>query len=536
MKQFFIFISIASVLFFSACLKDASTVDLYAVPHIGIDTTGVPARYSIFQNDTLRIKPKISFEGADKSRLTYSWVLHTHGGYERLLGSKEALEAELIEAPSPNPYKLIFTARDSTNNVKAFFTWDILVISQFGQGLVVADMRDDQASDVSLIMSYNFTTSILTDSASTKIFRDAYSRSNGEKIAGRVNQLSFFKYSTYKDVTFLTDKGFTRIDVNSYVKKDADKGLFVIAPDKIVPGDISTAILTNQHQYIINDGKGYGRYGDAKQFVYSFLASDKLGYQAEKICGLQNPVALQTGGVLYDKRNNRFLLLPRMSSMANPLTNFSATDSSNPLVKFDPNNMGNKTCLQLFEGYDARIIAIMKERDQAKYYAYQIKLTQPLTGAMGIAMNDLSQNPDIAKAKYFTSSTAEQVLFYASEDKVYSSILELGSAATTTLRYTAKPGEKITGMEVYFGAGTYDPGAGRVYLPSSTDPNDWSKRISVSAKQRMLILSTYNESSKEGKIITIPIEILGIGGLTSNPAYITSYGGFGRITAFGIQI
>jgi len=518
-------------LLMTSCLKDKSTLDLHQVSNIGVDTTGLPIQYTVFQQSILSVKPTVTVENTSRARLKYKWTMNAYQGYERVVGTEEHLNAMITEQPSALPYKLIFTATDSVNNVKAFFTWDITVISPFGQGLIVADTRDEQNTDINLIMAFNFTSAITKDSANTNIMRNAYSIANGGKISGIVKQLSYHRYNSYKDVTFMTDKSFIRIDPNSYMKKSVDDGLFVIAQDKIRPDDISTARPINQHQYIINNGKGYGRYGDNQKFVYSFLASDTKGYMASKILGLQNPGSVQSGGVLYDELNNRFLLLPRMTSMADPLRNFPAADMNNPLTKFDPNDMGNKTCLDLFEGYDARIIAIMKERNQEKYYAFQIKLANPFTGAMGIAVNDLSQNPEINKAKYFTASNMEQVLFYATEDKVYATITEIGSPSTTNLRYTVKPGEKITGMSIY-----YDPSGGRMYLPGTSAPTDWSKRVTFNASQRLVMLSTYNESTKEGKIITIPIETLGVGALVTNPDYIRTYNGFGRITAFGIQI
>lgn len=526
-----IYISAVISLLLTSCLKDKSTLDLHQVSNIGVDTTGLPIQYTVLQRNTLSVKPTVKVENTTRERLKYKWTMNAFGGYERVVGNEEQLNVVITEVPSSTPYKLIFTATDSVNNVKAFFTWDVYVISPFGQGLIVADTRDEQQTDVNLILAFNFTAAILTDSASTNIMRNTYSTVNGQKINGIVNQLSFHRYNSYKDITFMTDKSFIRIDPNTYARKIVDQELFVISQDKIQPEDISTAHARNQHQYLINNGKGYGRYGDNVKFVYPFLASDKNGYTAHKILGLQDPGSVQSGGVLYDELNNRFLLLPRMTSNADPLRNFPETDLGNTLTKFDPNNMGNKTCIKLIEGYDARVIAIMKERDQALYYAYQIKLANPFSGVMGIAVNDLSQNPEINKAKYFTASTMEQVLFYATDEKVYATITEIGSPSTTDLRYTVSPGEKITAMQVF-----YNPSGGRMYLPSTSDPTDWSKRGTFDASQRLVILSTYNESTKEGKIITIPIETLGVGALVTNPDYIRTYDGFGRITAFGIQI
>ncbi|MBL1407551.1 PKD-like family lipoprotein [Sphingobacterium faecale] len=522
-----IFIFSAILLLIGGCIKDESTLAINEIPIIGIDTAGFATRHTVFQQDTLVIEPVITIEHGDRNRLKYKWTMNTFG-YERLVGTASRLEAVINEAPSPTAYKLIFTATDSLNNIKTFFTWDISVISPFGQGLVVADTRDEKTTDLNLIMAFNFTTAIQKDSLTERIIYNAYSVANGEKIEGLVSHLDFYRYNAEKNVTLLTDKALTRIDVNSYKKVDTDEKLFLIPPTKIVPTDISTAIVTNQHQYLVNNGKAHGRYGQSRQFLYSFLASDKLGYETKKIIGLQNPSLSIPGGVLYDELNSRFLILPGIVYMADPLRNFPTFDPKHSSAKFDPGQMGNKTCLHMFEGYDKSMMCIMKERDQEKYYAYQIRFTAPLSGGMGVAVNDLSQNPDISNARFFTSSTSEQVLFYGTPDKVYTTIVEIGSPSTTTLRYQTNPGEKITGMKIF-------TGSGRMYLPSSSDPLDWTKRISTNASQRLLLLSIYNENTKEGKIITIPIESLGVGGLVTNPDYIREYRGFGRITSFGLQ-
>lgn len=522
MKHIIYILSFITLLM-SACLKDTSTLNMYEVSEIGIDTTGLPIAYTIYQRDTLKIAPTVSVQNTDKGTLKYKWTLNAYGGYERLLGTQEHLSAIINETPSSTPYKLIFTATDSTNNVKAFFTWDITVISLFGDGLIVADTKDEQNTDVSLIMAFNFTGAITKDSASQKIMYNAYSSANGEKIKGIVNQLNFHRRFSYKDITFMTDQSYLRINPDSYIKTQGGNELFIIPPDKLAPNDVSTVVNNNHRQFLINNGKVYGRYGENQKFGYYFLPSDDKGYKAFRVCGFNTGL----GGITYDELNNRFLLVADAASMDRPLINFPATHNE---ATFDPNNMGNKTCLDMFEGYDQRIISIMKERDQEKYYAYQIKRSNPVSGSMGIAVNDLSANPDISNAKFFSTSSSEQVLFYATEDKVYATIVELGVPSTTNLRYTANSGEKITGMKIIFTSN------GKTYIPSTSDPLDWSKRTTIGAAQRLVVLSTYNASSKTGKIITIPIEILGVGGLVTNPDYIRTYEGFGRITAFDMQL
>ncbi|NLR80432.1 PKD-like family lipoprotein [Chitinophaga eiseniae] len=530
MKKLSYYMLISVALLGVSCVKDRSTFNTRKITPIVIDTTGLKAQLIQYQFDTLQLMPKVTQEGMDSGRLKYQWTIDAYGGYERVVGTTRRLSTAIIENPDPTPYTLILRVTDTTTNLKSVLTWSLQVISPFGQGLIVADTKDGTTSDANLIMAFNFTSGLPTDSATTRIFQNAYSRANGnQKLDGLVKQVNYMRYNSTKDITFLTDHSFVRINPNSYQLTGKDNDLFVLAPGVIQPNEIQTAIKTNQHQYIINNGKAYGRYGETRQFGYSFLAPDALGYSCQKICGLQDPVYyLKTAGALYDEKNNRFLLLPRMVLMSNPLMSFSPTDFSDPAPAFDPNNMGNKTCLQMIEGYDQRIIAIMKTRDQDQFFVYQIKLTDPLNGKMGIMANDLSNSPEIAQAKFYTCSNAEQVLFYATENHVYATTLELGSPSTTMLRYTTGNGEKITGMKMYTGGGS-------MYLPNPNAPSDWSQRMVFSSANRLLLLSTYNDATKEGKIIAIPLEILGIGGLVTNPDYIRTYSGFGKITAFSLQ-
>lgn len=52
-----------SVLFlalgFSACYDDESTYDTNIIPEVVIDTTGIPARHSVFFNHVMTLEPEI---------------------------------------------------------------------------------------------------------------------------------------------------------------------------------------------------------------------------------------------------------------------------------------------------------------------------------------------------------------------------------------------------------------------------------------------------------------------------------------------
>jgi hypothetical protein len=332
------------------------------------------------------------------------------------------------------------------------------------------------------------------------------------------------KYNTARILTFVTDKAITRVDPLSYKFTMRDNDCFILPLETISPNYIQSLQSINQHEYIVNNGKVHSRFGASGQYGYRFLA-DNLDYTCTKLCGLQRPTV--AGALLYDDAHNRFLLTPTMTSTSTPITVFPPVDNSGTAPAFDPANMGDKACLHFEEGQNNRVMAVMKERSSPQYYAYQVILA-PVSGKMGYSKNDLSNNPEIAQSKYYTCSSSENVLFYATDNNVYATSLAVDGSSTAVLRYSAKNGDKITGMQIH-------RMQGNMFLPSLVDPFDFTKKTSFASANRLIVLSTYNEGTKEGKIITIPIETLGVGGLVSNSQYINTYGGFGKITAFNNQ-
>jgi hypothetical protein len=516
MKKIIFYILTLVSIFGISCMKDKTNLDLTPITSIVIDTAGVPNSFDKLQLDSLKLKIKVSKEGSAIDDFKYEWRINNFGGYKRIVSTSVNLATKITEAPGT--YALIVTVTDPNTNQKAFFSWVLAVSSPYGAGLIVADTRDGINSDYNLIRAANFTPGNVLES---KIFRDLYSSANSQKIEGIVKGMSYMKYFSNPIMTGVTDRAIIRVDPLSYKFTMRDNQCFLLPPAQISPGKIQSIQTVNQHEYIVNNGKVHSRYGSAASFGYQFL-TDKLDYTCSNVCGLENPVA--AGAVLYDEKNNRFLLTPTATSNTAPLTVFPTVDNGGTAPAFDPANMGNKTCLQLEEGQNNRVLAVMKDRTAPNYFVYQVTLA-PISGKMGYSLNDLSNNPEIGSSKFYTCSSLENVLFYATEDHVYSSSLLVNGGSVPALRYTVESGEKITGMQMH-------RMQGNMYLPSLTAPQDFSKKGSWPSANRMLILSTYNEGTKNGKIITIPLETLGVGGLITDPLYINTYSGFGRITAF----
>ena len=101
----------------------------------------------------------------------------------------------------------------------------------------------------------------------------------------------------------------------------------------------------------------------------------------------------------------------------------------------------------------------------------------------------------------------------------------------TELRYPTSAGnplmagEKITSLEIH-------KGDGYATLGERTEEGKVVKD-QVGSEYRLLLMTTYNETSKEGVVYTLPIKNLGAGVIAEN--YVKRFGGFGRVLTTYLQ-
>ena len=87
-------------------------------------------------------------------------------------------------------------------------------------------------------------------------------------------------------------------------------------------------------------------------------------------------------------------------------------------------------------------------------------------------------------------------------------------------KYEANPGEKITGIQVV------EYCEGKLEIPNTDKPGELTD---LGASNHMMLVMTYNETTREGKVIAVPILSLGTGDLIQDKTYHREYGPFGRI-------
>ena len=104
---------------------------------------------------------------------------------------------------------------------------------------------------------------------------------------------------------------------------------------------------------------------------------------------------------------------------------------------------------------------------------------------------DLNSFPEIQDARFFEGTETQNVIYYATSTKIYSINLAIANPLVT-LEYTAPEGEEITSMMAW------KEYQGKVdYTNPNPNADADDKVIEVSNNNRMIVLSTYNPSSRD---------------------------------------
>lgn len=506
----------------SSCYDDESTYDTNIIPEVVIDTTGLPARHSVFFNHVMTLEPKVYKKGEPNAELEYLWRINagSNDTTRVVLGHEPKLNAKITVSPNTLDYTLSLTVTDKSNGLQYYMYWNVFVSSEFGEGLIVADTKNEATSDLNLIMANEFTQGFANEGEDVT-FTNLYSQSNGEEIDGVMCGVYYGNVYNKRRITAITPNSVVRLNPLDYQFLDMNDGAFYVPMKEIAPAYICNG-FTSEYMVVNN-----------KVAILSAQNSTKYGYPYSGDYEVKKYIAVNPstyynsvgGGVVYDEKHNRFLWLPYFYN-STPMVECKAFVSG----AFDPNNVGDKTCLFADLGNLNDYYFVMKDRQVEKYYIYVIdgNTGGADNGKLGKQIYEISHCTNIQKAISFVFSPLENTLYYATESEIYAVMLSTESLMTE-LRYPTTPensltaaGEKITSLELHKGYG---------YATIGERVNEEGKTVKdqVSSTNRLLLMTTYNQNSKEGAVYTLPIKNLGAGVIAED--YVKRFGGFGRVLA-----
>lgn len=512
------------ILGLASCYEDESSLNYKLINPIVIDlgdngqySSNTPT-YTLFSMDTLEIKPIVYKEGEIDNNLTCTWTIQGNNIAPKVIGNCMTLCACIDVPAEGNAYQMVLDVEDQITGIHAQQLFNVQVESPFGIGLLVADSKDGQNSDVSLIMSYHFTNGLRLDQ--TRNSHDLFSQVNGRKITSYpVNGLLASTYGVNRSLTITTPGSIDRVDPFNFSFMDSNRDVFVIDPKQYNPSKLG--YIGNQGvELMLMDGKLYPRtmQQSNKYFAFYLLTKDMSDYYITNFF-----CPHWEDGLAFDAKNGRLLQLNGTGNLL-----LFASDKLEADAPFDQNKLQDFTCKAMMYGNNSTFHSILQNKKDGKIYSYVTKRQAYYNGpdnGKPVQILDLSTCPDIADAVGFAAVETQPVIYYATRNKIYS-VYYRGNDLTVTPEYTAPANNEISlllSWHEYTASGKID----------YTNPNTSAEQkvISTYNKNRMLVIATHDTQKNEGFVRTIAIATVGTGTLEKDYKNHGEYGGFGRITA-----
>lgn len=495
----------ASVL--QSCYKDLSTEAGETIPEIEI--TGVNEEMDIVWGQELKITPEIRQEGRSDDDFTFLWEIDLTAGNpnNRIeISETKDLEYKVSNSPSEKPYCLTLTVTDRKTGYSEVVVSKIYVGTSLGEGLLVAYTRDGgNTSEIDIVadpvLTYGY-------SGATRYTRELYALSNGnEHIQGKVLSMSEYVCSQNSalDLTKImvgTDSHIISLDPLTFTVKDTDSQLF----NSVKESSFRTSSMFNFGGYsscAVVNGTLYGVLCIIDN-VYSKVAYSKTpsNIMTDRNFGYY---ALDQGALLvFNENDSKFYYIygwGLMNSSLSELTSFFSFDYSGAKALGGGAMKGKMPALLIKDAAGNHYIcSVDTGSNDMKTYTY------PVNGA------DMDKIVDVA----FCDNS--DLMYYATESKIYSVLINGGKATATALSWKPDSSdEKITAIRQYtqgwYGTHRYD---------LSNYP------FQLEYNRLQLLITTYNEKTGEGKIYMRPFNVSTGRFTMKNNGTLT---GFGEITA-----
>lgn len=503
-----------------SCLKDDSAENVKLFNPLVIKDFASSETIYIPQGERLKMKVLAYKEGTDDAKLAFEWRLEGHGQHLDL-GHAMMLDTIINVPMERDSYSLLFKVTDTEYDLILTKKYNLYVTGQYEAGLLVADTRDELTSDIHLVNSLNFTQDYAREEEK-HVFYNIYSLNNGTKIDGFVRDMKNVVGRGFLVLSVATDHSIEDLDpLDNFSVMRRNNEMFV----KPFEGEISIGKMESSgigpYDIVSVNGRIFKRYQYEESITYGVgltlddLTDDYYISDYKYRPSSPRPMAYEIFGIAFDQKNKRFLAFPSYRLEDN-LRIFRHTSEDK---KWDPNKVGNKDCKYIGYAPNNTMYAVLQDNVTKAYdvWVFNMNSDDNTKDDVVIGHYYLDRCPDIEKAVSFSSQGMENVLYYATENSVYTALMT-SEYPVAYPKFSAEPGEKITEIRVV------DRCPGKVVVP-----DDGNEVKTVPSSQNMITIVTYNEAIKEGKVTVVPILSLSTGEMIQDKAFQRVYDGFGRI-------
>ena len=518
MKRLTLYIALIWVSFVAlqSCYKDKGNYTYTELDKVLIDTSnlGIQATYSLDRYDTLTIAPKLFINNQEitdfesiKIQYSFTWSI-----YQAVTGgtvySRDTLSHDFIlRAPISKPagtWNLVLSVKNNQTLVEAYQKFSVEVNEAISDGWAVLYEKDGR-TDVGLIIDERSK----LGATKTNIFTDLIKSSNGESLEGK--PISFLHSATplnSREVLVASQKDLQAYNHTDFASLFQFHNLFYSVPSVRNIQALSTN--NNRKELIINNNEVHVAnftLGNALDRTVYFGPS-LLGNNGELASWLPTFIAQSYDAVVYDASNKKFLY-----SVSNSMR-LTELPEQLPTAEWDPNNLGLDLVASDY-GFPNTPLAneylIMKNASET--YLLTANFASPVANAIAQKKYNMSTLPQVSNISAMAASSTGAYILYGAENNLYTFRYQINEVENV---WSAPAGEKITCVKFLK---FYHTAVGAVKL-TPLGVNEY------------IYVATYNESTKEGKVYNLKINITnGVVDKTSQKQYT----GFGRITDMGYK-
>lgn len=464
----------------AACYDDEGNYDYSTLSAVTVKTKSDTIYVTQFR--TLEVPVDIQYEqGMSDEDYDFYWRLWSNdvGGVwnQKTVGETKNLTYEVNEVPGS--YSLVLTCHNRITGVDTYKEIYLVVQGIITEGWMVLQEKDGK-TDFDLIMSPYFSRRVEQE----EILHNVFESVNGVPLEGRgVKISSFFSIGRYQNVVVLTDKGGARLDVvtmqRTYDIATLLQNVEVWEPENYLFYHYYYGASRNGYDAVLSGGRIYFYSVIGSMGFTSYtepIRKDGLTYRAAPFApcffGYCN-------GIIYDELGERFLRIPNDNSWT-----FQEMPDGASGTHFDLKRIRG-TLRYMETGFNNWEYGLFEDRDTHEHILYVFNFTS--TSDMDKAMYRADNCPEIQDARHFAVGELGPVFYYATERDIYQYDY-LGTNTAKKVYSLAADGEKITHMKIF---------KPRVHLYFPSHPYNC----------KILVFSTYNETTKEGKVYMYYINV-----------------------------
>ena len=481
---------LVSMFLFAACFDDKGNYDYTDIRDVVIDIPAVTENdgvWSCNRYSDLQFVPNIQFdEGTVAEDYDFEWSIYPQlpqlnedKKYDpkRVIGTGQNLDYHVEDVPAN--YCLVLRVTHKATQAVTDFTFNLIVNTV--KGLVVLDENTLGEGDLQIICDEEIIPGVTK--AQNGVVRNYFSVSNdGRKLHGGKFLAWRNMDSRYDHLFVYQEDGFVKMSAATYeVLSDDYSTMFFTAP----------SVSSPMFHYYPNPKYGYLEFLCNNNEVYTIRwnmmgQTDKFSTPIDvfgtpiKFNPFIAPIPIVAGNtnraVLYSDVQIAFGM--SMPAAGQFITINSSGNMGYPSVDggaFNPQKINEDASTQLRlaymeQGRDGLTCAIFKDElnDYRPWlYVADFRVT---TAPLALGKYDLSTLKDIKQAQLFAFGTRGDVMFYATEDEVFSyafggepiSLLSVPGEEIVAMKlYTHSANEDFTGRMLF--VATYDGSEGRVY-------------------------------------------------------------------------